>query len=776
MAGLIGVPRIMAMATKAPAIRVVARQMSKNAPVLQSTKIWPRLLAGTGVTVASGLAVVAYCESTESKQEGIQLPGFLTGLFGSSDKPVPAVKPDETPVETVNATDNEVEGPDTADLPVISLAEVRKHKSEDSIWVTYEGVVYDVTSFVEHHPGGKALLLTAGGLDLEHFFKNYTVHLQNGKEKARGYLNGLAIGKLSEEEAEEARISTTPAAHIESRMSVLWSSRWKMVRVMVMMPVWLALRTSVRIVGLLSTGLANYLADLLPVSVPGYGGAKPLPPIRDDGRKTRVAVIGGGIAGSGCAYTLARSGYDVTIYEARETLCGNAKQWEWDVNGRTLTSCVSVTAWPAPLYKNYVELLKQINVKTTPMPLSWFLHSKVPGLEGFLWTADPNKPEGSLRKRFATDFERYDMVQKAVRRVTNFFTLEWFGDEVSMYTPQTGFGVLNPLNTIPLHTICRAVGISQEWWDIVFTPQYTASFLSDKLDNMCAVIAPIIEVNIPLNPIPENSKDRVITTCETWADAGKGIREVFEKLTKDATVYTGTRVLDVKMNDDDTKTVYDETGRSTVVDKVVFACQCTAIGNMHKQHNWIEESMLAVPEYADDWHPGTGHMHAIMHNDPTIVPEEYREDVIENGSNYVEVSQNSDGDLNIENTYNFGVQSPGVKWYKEIPADQRPPLLISHALTEGKEVNPSKIVGTGAHFRAHPLYSPWNIMTMLSLRLAQGRQGVYYCANWTTPGNCHDMSLLSGIVAAHAIGAEYPFPEAVEAKRDFFRLRGLMGL
>lgn len=402
------------------------------------------------------------------------------------------------------------------------------------------------------------------------------------------------------------------------------------------------------------------------------------------------------------------------------------------------------------------------------------------------------------------------------------------------YTPQTGLGVLNPFNLIPLHTVCRGVGISQEWWDIVFTPQYTASFLSDKLDNMCAVIAPIIEVNIPLNPVPENSKDRVITTCETWADAGTGIRDVFAKMTQDVTVNTGTRVLDVKINDDGTKTVYDEHGGSVVVDKVVFACQCTAITNMHKQHNWIEESMLAVPEYericdplrsapcherntseyictnvrpnaflpgwaavrrlvcaaahriivhgddcryADDWHPGTGHMHAVMHNDETIVPEEYRADVIENGSNYVEVSQNSDGSLNIENTYNFGVQSPGVKWFKEIPAGERPALLISHAMTEGKVIDESKIVGTGAHFRAHPLYSPWNIMTMLSLRLAQGRQGIYYCANWTTPGNCHDMSLLSGIVAAHAIGADYPFPDAhPHAVNDFKRLRGLMGM
>ena len=127
--------------------------------------------------------------------------------------------------------------------------------------------------------------------------------------------------------------------------------------------------------------------------------------------RLQVAVIGGGIAGSGCTYTLSRSGYDVTLFEARETLCGNAKQWDWDVDGKNLTTCVSVTAWPAPLYKNYVQLLKQIDVKTTPMPLSWFLNSKVPGLEGFLWAADPAAPEGSLRKRFAEDFRRYGQVQ-----------------------------------------------------------------------------------------------------------------------------------------------------------------------------------------------------------------------------------------------------------------------------------------------------------------------------------------------------------------------------
>jgi predicted NAD/FAD-binding protein len=103
-------------------------------------------------------------------------------------------------------------------------------------------------------------------------------------------------------------------------------------------------------------------------------------------------------------------------------------------------------------------------------------------------------------------------------------------------------------------------------------------------------------------------------------------------------------------------------------------------------------------------------------------------------------------------------------------------MLISHALGEGKSIDPALVRGTGNHARAHPLYSGWNVAAMLALRLIQGKDGVYYCSNWTTPGNTHDMSLLSGIACAHAIGAAYPFPQNVEAEKDFHRLRDLMGI
>lgn len=667
-------------------------------------------------------------------------------------------------------------------LPMIGLDEVLEHKSADSLWVTYNGFVYDVTPFLDKHPGGKDLLLTAGGMDLNHFFTNYLVHTKS--EKAINYLDGMKIGRLSAKDAARAKARSTPALHVENRMRVLGNARTRLCLVVALLPFILLIRTLVRIIGFVLPSVGHSISNLLPFSVPGYGDARKIGPTIEatvetpegklvkEQRKTRIAVIGGGIAGSGCAYTLARNGYDVTVYEARKNLSGNAHSFDWYVGKDVVKTCVSVTAWPPHLYKNYVALLKQIDVKTKTQTLSWFVNSKVPGHEGFLWAADPSAPAGSLREHFKRDFEQYGKALKLINFVTKLFTFQ-FGAEPSMYSLQTGLGPLNPFATFPLHHVARLFGVSQEWWDIVFTPHYTASFLTDKLDNMVAVTGPLIEDQIPLLPNDSNTTNCKITTCETWADAGTGMREVFAKLTKNCTVKVNTRVTDVSINpkNHNEHVVTDDVGGSDTFDRVVFACQATAIGNMVKDHNWMEDAILGTPEYADDHHPGTGHMHAVMHNDASIIDPRFREEVVRRGSNYVEVTKNADGTLNIENTYNFGVQTPSL-----VDREDRPPLLITHALGEGKSIDPKKIVGDGSHARAHPLYSGWNVLALLSLRLAQGRRGLYYCCNYTTPGNCHDMSLNSGMKCAAAIGAAYPFEGNVEARQDFDRLGTLMGI
>ena len=109
----------------------------------------------------------------------------------------------------------------------------------------------------------------------------------------------------------------------------------------------------------------------------------------------------------------------------------------------------------------------------------------------------------------------------------------------------------------------------------------------------------------------------------------------------------------------------------------------------------------------------------------------------------------------------------------------------------GADIDPAKVVGEVENVRAHPLLSPRNHAAALALRFAQDQAadgygdlsgrgtGVFFCGNYSTPGNGHDLSLLSGFAVAHRLGAPYPRAWKVRdaaAFRDFSKLRRLLGL
>ncbi|GMS80571.1 hypothetical protein PENTCL1PPCAC_2746, partial [Pristionchus entomophagus] len=48
------------------------------------------------------------------------------------------------------------------DLKVYTMAQIEQHCTHDSLWIIYDGKVYDMTSFYPRHPGGTALLRKAG--------------------------------------------------------------------------------------------------------------------------------------------------------------------------------------------------------------------------------------------------------------------------------------------------------------------------------------------------------------------------------------------------------------------------------------------------------------------------------------------------------------------------------------------------------------------------------------------------------------------------------------
>jgi linoleoyl-CoA desaturase len=52
------------------------------------------------------------------------------------------------------------------DLPVLDYRDIGAHNSEQSAFVVYDGLVYDITEFLRFHPGGKSILIPALGTDI----------------------------------------------------------------------------------------------------------------------------------------------------------------------------------------------------------------------------------------------------------------------------------------------------------------------------------------------------------------------------------------------------------------------------------------------------------------------------------------------------------------------------------------------------------------------------------------------------------------------------------
>jgi cytochrome b involved in lipid metabolism len=78
------------------------------------------------------------------------------------------------------------------------MEEVAQHKSAESLWFVIEGMVYDVTAFLEDHPGGDDVLKDKGGEDATQAFDDighspeavaqlakYKIGRLDGKERRR---------------------------------------------------------------------------------------------------------------------------------------------------------------------------------------------------------------------------------------------------------------------------------------------------------------------------------------------------------------------------------------------------------------------------------------------------------------------------------------------------------------------------------------------------------------------------------------------------------------
>ena len=79
-------------------------------------------------------------------------------------------------------------------VKTFSYTEVQKHNKEHDAWIIHKNNVYDVTDFIENHPGGKDKIMLAAGKSVDPFWNTYRQHLS--QHNIQNILAPMKIGQI----------------------------------------------------------------------------------------------------------------------------------------------------------------------------------------------------------------------------------------------------------------------------------------------------------------------------------------------------------------------------------------------------------------------------------------------------------------------------------------------------------------------------------------------------------------------------------------------------
>ncbi|KAG0049150.1 hypothetical protein BGZ83_006008 [Gryganskiella cystojenkinii] len=77
-----------------------------------------------------------------------------------------------------------------------TFAELSQHNSKDNLLLALHGKVYDVTGFIDEHPGGEEVLIDEAGKDATESFEDV-----GHSDEAREIMSKLYVGELKTDNA-----------------------------------------------------------------------------------------------------------------------------------------------------------------------------------------------------------------------------------------------------------------------------------------------------------------------------------------------------------------------------------------------------------------------------------------------------------------------------------------------------------------------------------------------------------------------------------------------
>lgn len=458
--------------------------------------------------------------------------------------------------------------------------------------------------------------------------------------------------------------------------------------------------------------------------------------------KKRIAIIGAGISGLGCAYALRQHPeFEITLYEGGDHIGGhsNTVNFTETINGESITHGVDTgfLVFNRKTYPRLVRLFEEIKAPVSPSEMSFSVSidasEKSESARKIEWAGnDLNSFFGQRSNLFSPSFWRmaYDILR--FNRMATKLALEQI-DATHPYKK-------------PDETIIRFLDrnhFSQSFRENYFLPMIGAIW-SCSVEQM---------LEFPIQTMVRFCHNHGLLQIQNrpqWLTIEGGSREYVKRIVTALESHHVTiqreSIQRVKVNQGDTTSVevVSQSG-SAWFDEVVMACHSDQTLELVHGINQITRNILAAIPYQKN--------RAILHTDVRFLPEAKR--------CWAAWNYTAKAGAKISSKQHVSVNYL-INRLQPLPEKlQNTQIIVS--LNPSSEPDP-KLVHQEIHY-SHPVFDMGAIQAQKELPLIQGESSLWYCGAWTGFG-FHEDGLRSGELVAEALIESVRVPVKFNPKQD----------
>lgn len=484
--------------------------------------------------------------------------------------------------------------------------------------------------------------------------------------------------------------------------------------------------------------------------------------------RRRVCVVGGGAAGLGCAWSLVQGSsgncHDVVVLEAGIFPGGVASTETLHIpgDGGVKVEINDGVQGGASSYRNTLMLMKQVGLgdpRWVDMKVSFGTGASA--WNNFGGPSPLHKAHAEEIKRFGAVLRRVASLEWLYALVPVRAMLRWHG-----FSDRFANDMVYPLVALFFGTGNQTAHVSSALFARVFNDdklrlyEYDSEKFLSEAPKMFAFPSFNTYYGTLASAIEEDGKGKVCCGCTVTAV--RRYRDRVEVVYRRRKCHSGDNEVD---HVGDGHTTHEETEETVmeVFDDIVFACSCEVtkrVLDAGTGTSWMERLVFGGVAWFDDV--------TVTHTDAGYMKRHYEVDTSRDEMYFVRTYEEHQKPDRIEmsfdlSSYQFddegnGRSSPRIYQSIFLNRNEDGKMWTMDAIDKDKVL----LVKWWRQF-SHTVRQAINAPLW---RFIQGSRRTYHAGSYTLV-NTHEIALISGLAAAHRIGAPYPFGDDALAAEQF---------